>query len=100
MDKIQVDFGVIKELGVTKAMVLAYIHYNRIRLGPLYGSLIASVLPMGRSTVYAAIDELVTDTYLTLVIDSTTNKRVKKKMYELSDKFYTKFPSYAISKSI
>ena len=88
------DFDVIRTVGLTKAIILLYLHANKEKYPAFYGSTLLSVLPLGRSTIYKAIEELVTDTYLARLIDHTTNPRVHKKYYILGQGFYKTFTKY------
>lgn len=95
MDSVTIDFNIIKEVGITKAAILCYVYTNRDRLEYFYGSLIISVLPMSRSNVYKAIEDLVTDTYLDLHVSKATQSKGSRKTYSLSKTFFNKFPDYA-----
>jgi len=81
---IQVNYYITKRLGVAKAIMVSFLlyHIKDGRVINMSARALTEVIPLSKSTIAKAINELVTDTYITTEY---------KGYYALTDKFFTDF---------
>lgn len=81
---ISLKYNLVKDVGLAKAIVLSCIHEHIDRKTPLTGSVraLTKVIPLSKSTIAKAINELVIDTYLTELQDGS---------YTLTKTYYDRF---------
>ena len=81
---ISLKYGLVKDFGLAKSIVLSYIHEYSIRNIPLTGSVraLTKIIPLSKSTIAKAINELVIDTYLT---------QQENGSYTLTNNYYARY---------